>query len=313
MSRIGQNNLTGDAKALFLKVYAGEVLTAFREHCVVLDKHTIRNITSGKSAQFPVVGKANAKYMQVGDTLGGQNIAHSERIITIDDLLVSDVMIYNIDDAMNHYEVRSEYTSQTGFALARQMEKHVFQMGILAARDTTNVAGHPTGGFAEVSLAGSVQDQGRAIAAAIYEAAAAFDEKDIPETDRFYYTRPRDYYKLVQSLDAINKDYGGLGAYSDGTVVKIAGMQIVKANHLPSENITTGVAAGTDNKYAGDFSKTVGLAMHKSAVGTVKLMDVSTESEWLIEKQGHLTVAKYAVGHGILRSAAAFEVRAAGV
>lgn len=313
-NRPGQNNGSGDAKALFLKVYAGEVLTSFREQCVVLDKHTVRTIESGSSAQFPAVGKASAKYMQAGDVLDGGQIKHAERVITIDDLLVSDVMIYNLDDAMNHYEVRSEYTSQTGFALANQMDKHVLQMGILAARNTDDIAGQPGGGSAIVDLSGTTpQEQGRAIAAAMFEAAATFDEKDIPEGERYFYIRPRDYYKIVQSLDAINSDFGGLGAYSDGKVVKVAGLTLVKANHLPTTNITTGVEAGTGGKYKGDFSNTVGLAMHKSAVGTVKLLDVSTESEYLIERQGHLTVAKYAVGHGILRAAAAFEVKTAGV
>jgi hypothetical protein len=47
-SRVGQINNAGDAKALFLKVFAGEVLTAFNEVCVTGDKHMVRNISSGE-------------------------------------------------------------------------------------------------------------------------------------------------------------------------------------------------------------------------------------------------------------------------
>ena len=50
--------------ALFLKVFAGEFLTAFEENNVMKDLHTSRTISSGKSAQFPVSGKANAAYIQ---------------------------------------------------------------------------------------------------------------------------------------------------------------------------------------------------------------------------------------------------------
>jgi len=50
VSHLGQNNLTGDDHALFLKMFAGETITAFDEKNVFLGKHKIRNITSGKSA-----------------------------------------------------------------------------------------------------------------------------------------------------------------------------------------------------------------------------------------------------------------------
>lgn len=53
-SRLGANlGVTGtyeDDNALFLKVYSGEVLTAFAETAVTADKHNVRTIASGKSA-----------------------------------------------------------------------------------------------------------------------------------------------------------------------------------------------------------------------------------------------------------------------
>lgn len=56
-SRIGaQNNDVGTyAKdtALFLKVFSGEVLKAFKEVNVALERSMVRTISSGKSAQFP--------------------------------------------------------------------------------------------------------------------------------------------------------------------------------------------------------------------------------------------------------------------
>ena len=47
---------------------------------------------------------------------------------------------------------------------------------------------------------------------------------------------------------------------------------------------------------------------HSAAVGTVKLLDLATESEYQIERQGTLFVAKYAMGHGILRPECAIEL-----
>ena len=60
--------------------------------------------------------------------------------------------------------------------------------------------------------------------------------------------------------------------------------------------------------YDGDFSNTVGIVAHPSAVGTVKLMDLATEAEYQIERQGTLFIAKYAMGHGVLRPECAIEL-----
>ena len=48
-----------------------------------------------------------------------------------------------------------------------------------------------------------------------------------------------------------------------------------------------------------------------SAVGTVKLMDLAVESEYDIRRQGTLMVAKYAMGHGVLRPEAAVGIKEA--
>ena len=84
------------ASALFLKVFAGEVLTAFDETNVMKDLHVSRTIANGKSASFPVTGKANAAYHVVGTPLlGTQKIAHNEIVVNIDDVLIADTFIAN--------------------------------------------------------------------------------------------------------------------------------------------------------------------------------------------------------------------------
>lgn len=43
----GQRLGTGDRDALFLKIFAGEVLTAFTRTSQMMDKHIVRTISSG--------------------------------------------------------------------------------------------------------------------------------------------------------------------------------------------------------------------------------------------------------------------------
>jgi len=306
-SRLGQANGAGDALALYLKVMAGEVLTAFDETQVMKERHLIRTIQSGKSAQFPATWKATAAYHTPGTELTGAAIKHNERVINIDNLLVAHTFISNWDEAVNHYDVRSIYTHQLGEALANEFDKTVLICGVLAARASATI----TGGFggSQLTNAGYAND-GEAIAAGLFAAAQALDEKDVPANDRYAMFKPAQYYLLAQSTKVINKDWGGAGAYSDGKVLRVAGVEIVKTNHLPTTNIASS-PSGANNTYHGDFTNTKGLVMHKSAVGTVKLLDLAMESEYKVSHQGTLLVAKYAMGHGILRPECAVELKSA--
>jgi hypothetical protein len=308
-SRPGQVNGSGPTDANFLEIYAGEVLASFQEANTTMDKHMVRTIENGKSATFPVVGKKTASYHAPGAEILGSAFNHNEKTINIDDLLVASSFIANIDEARAHFDVRSIYSQQDGRALAAQMDRHVLQVGVLAARETKpNVIGGSIGETIVEDESNDFKDPTK-LAGALFEAAQSLDEKDIPEDERYAFLRPAEYYTLVQSEKAINRDFGGEGAYSDGVVFRVAGLTVVKTNHLPATVIDTGPEAGTNARYAGDFSKTIGLIMHRSAVGTVKLMDLSTEADYDMRRQGTLMVAKYAVGHGILRPESAVELQ----
>lgn len=47
LTRSGQTLGAGDASALFLKVFAGEVLTAFERTSVMMPRHMVRTIANG--------------------------------------------------------------------------------------------------------------------------------------------------------------------------------------------------------------------------------------------------------------------------
>lgn len=304
VTSIGQVNGAGATDALFLKVFSGEVLTAFETNCVTEDKHMQRNITSGKSASFPATWKVNASYHVPGAEIVGQVSNTNERVITIDDLLISDAFIPLIDEAKNHFEYRSIYSTEAGRALAKAKDKNVLQLGVLAARAAATVTG-ASGGTALTNA--SYGTDGATLAAGIFSAGQALDEKDAPDSDRYAFFKPAQYSLLAQTTNILNRDWGGSGVYAEGTVLKVNGIAIVKTNNLP----ITDLSAVTPAKYAGNFATTVGLVFQKGAVGTVKLLDLATEMAYDIRRQGTLIVAKYAIGSGILRPECAVELKTA--
>ena len=319
VSRLGLVNNSGtDFDALFLKVFSGEVLTAFARNNIFNEQlHSVRTITSGKSAQFPVTGTATAAYHTPGTPLVGANqIRHGERIVSIDDLLISQAFVSNLDELKNHYDIRATYADELGKALAKTYDQNVAKVIANASRASSTISG-PAGGLTLTLGSGntaSANVSGDEIAAAIYDIAQTFDERDIPPTDRFCVLPPAEYYKLAESATrTVDVDFnpGGNGSFASGRVQQVAGIPVMMSNNVPQSNVSSN-PSGANNAYNGDDSKTIGLVFHKSAVGTVKLMDMTTEisgQDYGIMYQGTLLVAKYALGHGILRPECAAAIK----
>jgi len=330
-SRLGAINGGSDTQALFLKVFSGEILTTFEEMNVMKGLHTIRTISNGKSAQFPVTGIATANYHTAGENIADaensylSTVKHAEKVITIDDVLLASSFIANIDELKNHYDVRSIYAKELGKALAKRFDLATMKTLVAAARTTSVITGGKDGiaidgGEASAFTAAVIQEK-------LFEAAQKLDENDIPnDGQRYAILKPADYYKLVQSdQEVINRDFGGRGDVATGNIPMVAGLRIFKSNHL-SDVATdlSGVATGDGSAsvkndvfgggaagagYNGDLSKTFIIGGHPSAIGTVKLLDLATESDYKLELQGTLFVAKYAMGHGVLRPEASFEIK----
>lgn len=311
-SGIGLVNNAGTADALFLKQFSGEVLTSFEQATVTADKQMVRTIANGKSAQFPVMGRSSAAYHTPGAEITGTDINHNEKVITINDLLLSSHFISNIEEAKNHYDVRSVYSSEMGRALAFQMDKHVLQTMAQAAAASANVG---DSGYASGTIITDADSNTNAnsLIGSIFDAAEALDDAYVPSEGRFCFLKPEQYYLLANASNAVNVDFSGQGSIANGNVVQIAGINLVKTPHLPTSNVTgTGVdAGGAGGPQAVAAANTTALIAHTSAVGTVKLMDLAVESEYDIRRQGTLMVAKYAMGHGVLRPEAAVQIQTA--
>lgn len=331
--------------ALFLKVFSGEILTAFDESNVAKDLIMTRTISSGKSAQFPVTGKAEAKYHVPGADLlntvngSGQDylsqIAHNEKVINIDDMLVASTLIPRIDEVKNHYDLRSIYGKELGKALAKRLDIQILKTMFAAGLTTT---ANVTGGDAGTQLLGADTLTAGGLVEALFECARSLDEKEVPSDGRYAILTPFQYYKLLTADNvAINKDTSsGSADAAKGNIVEVAGIRLYKSPHIEGVQVAVGsqnaddanvanspfsgtAVANDDAGYNGDLlgvseqgsgqeDNNGFVAGHSSAVGCVKLLDLATESEYLIERQSTLFVAKYAMGLGVLRPESAVVV-----
>jgi hypothetical protein len=306
-----------DSNALFLKQFAGEVITAFETANIMMGLHTVRTISSGKSAQFPVIGTAEAKYHTPGNSViedeTRAEIQHNERTIGIDDLLLSAAFVDSLEEAKNHYDYRSEYTRKLGYALAKKADQQLLSVVANAAEGSAASPQAAGGASIEITAGSATADAAMTSAqlvTALFTAAARLDASDIPDQDRYVVFSPTLYYNLISngstgfgiSTSVANSDIGGSG-FGSGKVPMIAGFEIYKSNNLPTTNQSdeAGVSSLNDYSHSASSNALKGVAFHRSAVGTVKLKDLALETEYQVERQGSLMVAKYAMGHGILR------------
>lgn len=326
-SKQGQNQGKGqsaaDKLALFLKVFGGEVLTAFKRRSVTMDKHMVRTIQSGKSAQFPVMGRTAGFYLLPGEDIDDKqgDIKHTEKVITIDGLLVSAVMIFDIEDAMNHYDVSSEYSAQLGEALAISADGAVLaemaSLCNLPAASDENIAGLGKASVLEVGKAADLTDPealGKAVLKQLTLARAKLTNNYVPASDRFFYTTPETYSAILSALMPNAANYAALIDPETGNIRNVMGFVVIEVPHL--------VVGGSGDNLAGDNQKhgfpataagdvrvakdnVVGLFNHRSAVGTVKLKDMALERARRANYQGDQIIGKYAMGHGGLRPEAA--------
>jgi len=317
-SRFGYGQSVSDDRNLFLRVFGGEVLTAMVEQVVTMDKHVVRTIESGKSAQFPKTWKATSEYHEAGKELLGNDIDTSEITITIDGLLVSHTAIYDLDEKMAHFDVTSEFSAELGRALAREFDRNVLRQIVLAARTAAD-GPFPAGNvITDAALVNSsiAATTGKSWIDHIREANIALFNKNVnPDMPRYMVVNADVFDSIKYAVDAthgylvINRDFGEQagGVAGAGSMIQVDGVTIIRSNLMPTANETSDTSVYS--KYRANYSTTTGILWCQEAVGTLKLMDLAMEVERDVRRQEDFMVAKMAVGHGTLRPELAVEFK----
>ena len=274
LTQLGQSNLTGDTRALYLKLFSGEMFKGFQNNTIARDLVMKRTLRNGKSLQFIYTGRTKSEFHVPGNSILGNSDGAppvAEKTITIDDLLISSAFVYELDEILAHYDLRSEISRKIGYALAEKYDRLIFRAIARGARKASPVSatGFVEPGGTQIRV-GSTTNESDAynsanLVSAFYDAAAAMDEKGVSGDGRVAVLNPRQYYELIQAVGTnglINRDVQGSALQSGNGIIEIAGIKIFKSMNIPflgkygtKYDGTTGV---TDPGRTGDF---VGVAM----------------------------------------------------
>ncbi len=245
LTQLGQANLAGDKRALYLKLFSGEMFKGFQNNTIARDLIMKRTLKNGKSLQFIFTGRTKSEFHTpgnsiLGDTNGAPPVA--EKTITIDDLLISSAFVYELDEVLSHYDLRSEISRKIGYALAEKYDRLAFRAVARGARQASPITatGYVEPGGTQIRVGSTTNDSDAYVAAnlvsAFYDAAAALDEKGVSSDSRVAVLNPRQYYELIQAVGSnglVNRDAQGSALQSGNGIIEIAGIKIYKSMNIP--------------------------------------------------------------------------------
>lgn len=303
-----------EQRALFLDIFGGEIITAFERATITADRVQTRTLNGGaRSARFPKTWKAQAGYHKRGTELLGNDIETAEITITPDELLVAHTAIYDLDEMLSHFEVRGQFSTELGNALAQVYDKNNLRQMVLAAR-TAGQGPFPGGTrIVDANLAAdgvTGKYDGLAWIEAIRAANKALHEKDVPETlERFMAVKWDVFEAIKYAQDSagryivLNRDLSGNPA-SNGLsdrdeMLTIDGVKILKTRNLPAADETADT--NVYGKYRADYSATQGVLWTPMTVANVKMRDVTLETTRDVRRQEDFMVSSMLAGHGTLR------------
>lgn len=344
----GQNNGTGDPRSLYLKLFAGEVLSMFRSQCLSLETTRVHTLKGGSSYKFPMMGMSHsAKYHKAGELIEAGGVNHVDRIVTVDDVAAAAVFVSEHDMDLNHYDVRGHYARELAYELASMIDKNVFRIIAKAAFITNSIEAEAHFGagnvladetftkninLRETDGAGRMMTRGQQLVDAIYRARTEFKKQHVQGIP-VCVLPPQDYEALTNAAQDLGNmtwlnaqftaqegtdNAGPTGTGETG--LRIAGIKIIESNNLPTQDESAGLigqpeplsvaegGSGRTDAYRADYTGLIGLIYTKDCAATVKVRNIETKHVDASLRLGEHIIAKMFVGHNILRPACAIAI-----
>ena len=287
-----------EQRSTALKLFTGEVMTAFRKRNIFLDLITKKTIESGISKQFIITGAADESDVQDfnrGDKIAIADGKNDEITINVGERVTYSRAVDKLDEKLAHYDERAELAFQAVEVISTKIDKKIATM----LCDSAAAVAHSTA-YAAVNMlapvlveatgytaATGVAAKGDALVEAIFALGVARQENDL-YTDPTLVCAPKTYAELVQSSKAIHGDFTTAnGGIDSGKFKQINGLPLRTSNHLPAQ------VAGKDLKI---------LAFDAGAFGVVEALGMHTEADYVIERLAEVMVTSIALGYGYLNT-----------
>lgn len=299
---LGTNHVTNTTGATFIpEIWSDEIIAAY-EKSLVLANLVNRMPMTGKKGDTlhipkPTRGNASAKSAETQVTLIAAT--ESEVQVTVDKHYEYSRLIEDITDVQALASMRQFYTSDAGYALAKQVDTDLFALGkSLGDSDGADWV-HSNSFYMDASSGLTAYAVDTVAAADIFSddafraAVKELDDADVPMDGRFLVVPP----SVVQTIRGITRynssDFVSGQPTVNGNIGSLYGIDIYVSTNCPV------VETAADNAAGGDLK--AGLLGHKDAMVFAEQMGVRTQTQYKQEYLGDLFTADTLYGVKVLR------------
>jgi len=302
---LGTNHVTNTTAATFIpEIWSDEIVAAY-EKSLVLANLVNRMPMTGKKGDTlhipkPTRGNASAKAAETQVTLIAAT--ESEVQVSIDQHYEYSRMIEDITDVQALASMRQFYTSDAGYALAKQVDTDLFALGKKLGDDNGSGsdwihsnsfymdASTGLGAYAVDTVANADIFSDDGFRAAIKE----LDDNDVPMDQRFLVVPPSVIETMRGITRYVSSDFVSGQPVVNGKVGSLYGIDVYVSTNCPV------VEAAGDNT-AATVDLKAGILGHRDAMVFAEQMGVRTQTQYKQEYLGDLFTADTLYGTQVLR------------
>ena len=289
------------------EIWSDEVVAAYQSN-LVLANLVKKMAMAGKKGDTlhipkPTRGSANAKAENTAVTI--QNATESEVQVVIDKHFEYSRLIEDITDVQALASLRQFYTGDAGYALAKQVDTSLFELGKNFGDNGGDYVGTGTYNFsgnsgieayaADAVAAGDVFND-----AGFRELIQKMDDADVPMDNRCLVVPPSIRNAIMGIERYSSSDFVDGRVVNNGQIGNLYGIDIFVSSNCPVIETAAANAAGGDVKQA--------MLFHKDAMVLAEQQGVRSQTQYKQEFLGSLYTADTLYGTAVLRPDAAFNI-----
>lgn len=299
---LGTNHVTNTTAATFIpEIWSDEIIAAY-EKSLVLANLVNRMPMTGKKGDTihipkPTRGDASAKSASTQVTLIAAT--ESEVQVTVDQHYEYSRLIEDITDVQALSSLRQFYTSDAGYALAKQVDTDLFALAKSFGDSDGADYVHSNSFYMDATTDLTAYAVDTVAAADVFsddafrEAVKELDDNDVPMDQRFLVVPPS-VVQTIRGIDRYNSsDFVSGQPVQNGNIGSLYGIDVYVSTNCPVVETAAANSAGGELK--------AGILGHRDAMVFVEQMGVRSQTQYKQEYLGDLFTADTLYGVKVLR------------
>ena len=289
------------------EIWSDEVIAAYQKSLVLANLVKKISMTGKKGDTLhipkPVRGDAHAKAENTAVTV--QNATESEVQVTIDKHFEYSRLIEDITETQALASLRQFYTGDAGYALAKQVDSSLFELGKSFGDNGGDYVG--TGSYYIDASSGLTAYAADTVAAADVFTDEGFrdliqkmDDADVPMDNRCLVVPPSIRNEIMGLTRYSSSDFVDGRVVNNGQIGNIYGIDIFVSSNCPV------IEAAADNSAGGDVKQA--MLFHKDAMVLAEQLGVRSQTQYKQDFLATLYTADTLYGTAVLRPDAAFNL-----